>query len=179
VRVGGWDVPGYLLHNPLLETLQLGATIRRVADSKQRKYDTEPQGIGPGLLAGALGLSEEVPFIREQVEVAKAFDPRERAAFFGELGKSIAVPQLAQWLAQRLDTGTNGVFGEPVARKPVGTVQHLQMGIPWLRNQIPMNDPILNHIMQSRKVGYMNSPDREALRQSLSRSLETNAVPRR
>src|SRR5262249_27593832 len=45
IRVFGVDIPTYLIHNPLLETLQIGATIRRVSDSKLRKKDNTPQGI--------------------------------------------------------------------------------------------------------------------------------------
>jgi hypothetical protein len=145
MRVGGLNVPSYLLHNPLLETLQLGATIRRVADSKLRRRDPEEQGIPAGVMAGALGLTEEVPFVREQIEVAKAFDPRERGAFFGELTKSIAVPQLVDWIARQADQTE---AGNVMPRKPETTLQHIEMGIPGLRQNVPINYPALRRHQQ-------------------------------
>ena len=129
-RLFGVDVPSFLLHNPLLETLQLGATVRRVADSKLRKRDAAPQGIGPGLVAGALGLTEEVPFVREMLETGKAFEAGSRRAFFGELAKSIAVPQLLQWLAAATDKTS---AGQPVQRQADTIMQRIAAGIPGLR----------------------------------------------
>jgi len=49
------------VHNPLLECLQIGATIRRVAESKLRKRDEDEQGLAAGAAALAFGLVEEVP----------------------------------------------------------------------------------------------------------------------
>jgi hypothetical protein len=50
-RIFGVNIPSFLLHNPLLETLQIGATVRRVMDSKLHKKDTETQGLGSGIKA--------------------------------------------------------------------------------------------------------------------------------
>lgn len=134
IRMYGQEVPSFLLHNPLLETLQLGATIRRVSDSKLRKRDTENQGIGAGIQAGALGLTEQVPFVREMMEVTKAWNPRERGAFFGELGKSIIIPQGVQQAARYFD---QNAAGETIVRKPRNMVEHIETGIPGLRENVP------------------------------------------
>ena len=134
LKIGGVNIPSYLLHNPLLEMLQLGATIRRVQDEQLNTYSDHANGIGPGLLAGGLGLAEETPFIREQLEMSKAFNPLERGAFFGELAKSIAVPQLLQWYAGVQDQDQNG---ERIKRKPATVLQHIETGIPWLRKSVP------------------------------------------
>jgi hypothetical protein len=134
LRVHGMEVPSYLLHNPLLETLQLGATVRRVADSKLRKRDTGPQGIEAGLVAGGLGLTEEIPFMREMLEVGKAFEANTRRAFFGELTKGIAVPQLVQWAAAKTDKTPSG---QPVQRKPDTMMEHIETGVPGLRERVP------------------------------------------
>jgi len=77
-RIFGWDVPRALLHNPLLECLQIGATIRRVAESKLRKRDEDEQGLAAGAAAAAFGLVEEVPFVRESLDIGKLFDPQQR-----------------------------------------------------------------------------------------------------
>lgn len=132
--LGGPDLPSFLLHNPLLETAQLGATVRRVADSKLRKKDTEPQGLGAGLMAGALGVAEEVPFVNEMFQLAKIQDPSRRGTFAGEYTKSVVVPQAVQWVARQTDKNEQG---EVIQRKPRNLVEHIETGIPGLRQKVP------------------------------------------
>ena len=62
-RMFGEDIPGNLLHHPVMNTIQLGAAVHQTADEKLRKKDTATQGISPGLLAAAWGLADEVPFV--------------------------------------------------------------------------------------------------------------------
>jgi len=134
IKVGDTQVPSYLLHNPLLEMLQLGATIRRVADSRLRKKDQDPQGLTAGAMAGAFGLADEVPFLRETLELRKAFDPHQRAAFVGELAKSTVVPAAVDWVARQDDVDT---AGEIIKRDPKTIGQYIQSGIPGLRRELP------------------------------------------
>lgn len=134
VRLFGTDIPSFLLHNPLLETMQIGATIRRVADSKVKKSSAEEKGTAEGLYAAAMGLTEEVPFVREMMEVTKAFNPKEKGAFLGELGKSLAIPQLVQWAASDMD---RDIHGNIIKRKPTTVMQHIETGIPGLRRDVP------------------------------------------
>jgi len=136
VKVGSVNIPSFLVHNPLLEVFQLGATVRRVADSKIKG---ETQGLPAGLMAGALGLSDEVPFVREMFgEIPKMFNPRERGAFFGELAKSIFIPQLLQWLANYTDKDQSGNTNP---RSPQTPWQHVETGIPGLRKNVPEKKP--------------------------------------
>ena len=93
IKIFGESIPSFLLHNPLLETAQLGATIRRVADSKLKKKDATTQGIPAGILAGGLGLAEEVPFVNDTLQLTKIFNAQERGQFMGEYAKSLVVPQ--------------------------------------------------------------------------------------
>lgn len=134
MRLAGLNVPTWMLHNPLLETLQIGATIRRVADAKLRKRDTEAQGIGSGIVAGAVGLTEQVPWVREMLEVAKVGNPYERGAFFGELTKSAVIPQGVQQAARYFD---KNAAGETVSRKPRTMWEHVKTGLPGLRQEVP------------------------------------------
>jgi hypothetical protein len=136
IKIAGEEIPAHLLHSPFMETLQVGATVRKVADSKLRKKDQTTQGIPAGLVAGGLGLTEEVPFVREMLEVTKAYNPNERGAFFGELGKSMIEPQALQWIAEKTDKNE---YGQRVNRKPTNVVEHLEMGIPGLREKVPVN----------------------------------------
>lgn len=135
VRVFGLDVPSFLIHNPLLETLQIGATIRRVADSKLRRRDQETQGIGTGILAAALGLTSEIPFVQEMTHIGSAFQPNERGKFFGELAKGVLIPQIVQAIAKKQDENSKG---ETRARNPRTLLEHLKSGIPGMRQSVPL-----------------------------------------
>jgi hypothetical protein len=134
VRMFEVDLPTWLVHNPLLETMQIGATVHRVAYSKFKKGDIGTQGITTGAIAGLFGLVEETPYIRETLQLAKAFDPREMTAFFGEFAKSRLIPQLAQFAATRTDTDAKG---NPIKRNPETFLQHVETGIPGLRETVP------------------------------------------
>jgi hypothetical protein len=127
IRAYGVDLPSWVLHNPLLETLQFGATIRHVADAKLRKKDEDPQGIMAGIGAATLGMTEEVPFVREMLELNKLHNPYERAGFVGEQVKSLAVPAIVQKAATITDSKK---------RNPKTILEHVKTGIPGLRQQV-------------------------------------------
>lgn len=131
IRVFGQNVPSFLLHNPLLETLQLGATIRRVADAKVKGTKN---GLATGVWTSALGLTEELPFVRTPIELAKVFDPKERTYAEGELAKGFLIPQALDFVARETDTKANG---DPQKRKPATVLQHIETGIPGLRQTVP------------------------------------------
>ncbi len=139
VRVFGHDVPSYLIHNPLLEQLQIGATIRRVADSKFRKKDTDPQGVAAGAFAAALGVVQEAPFLNDAELAVKLKDPNTRASALGELAKG-AVPILVQQTAEAMDKDEKG---NPVKREtntgsvPSTVARSVQSVIPLARNRLP------------------------------------------
>jgi hypothetical protein len=135
VRVYGVNVPPLLLHSPLMLTLQLGATIRRVADSKLNKKDKESQGLTAGIIAGTLGLAEEVPFGREIKEAAKLLDPRQTGKVSREMGKSILIPRMIQETAEQLDKNARGEVNK---RAPSNFLQEVETGIPYLRQNVPM-----------------------------------------
>ncbi len=124
-------IPAWALHNPLLEIFQMGSTMRRAADAVHRGNEG---GLAAGVFEGMVGLAEEVPFVRETTEIARAVRPRERGQFFGELAKSLAVPQLIQWLAGEMDTDQ---FGK-VPRKAKGVLEQIESGIPGLRQRLPI-----------------------------------------
>lgn len=135
IRVFGENVPSFLLHNPLLETAQLGATVRRVADAKLKG---QSQGTGTGLWAGLMGLVEQIPFAREAVESGKIIGggPEGRYAA-GEEAKSVVVPALVQAVATATDKDRHG---NPVKRKPSTVAEHIESGIPGLREKLPKRD---------------------------------------
>ena len=130
-RIGGVEIPRVVLHNPLMEQLQIGATIRRVADSTLRKKDPEAQGISAGAWAALMGLTDEVPFAREIKDSIRNL--KDKNTFIGEMVKS-SIPGFVQWLAQQSDKDQ---YGNPIKRKPETITQHIETGIPVLRQDVP------------------------------------------
>lgn len=133
-RVGGVNIPSYYTHNPLVGTAQLGSTVRRVAESKLRKSDKDKQGLTAGMLAGAIGLADATPFVRETTEISKLMNTHERGQWLGEMAKSLLVPQALQSLAQYTDKDAQG---NPIKRKPTSIPQAIESGIPGLRKDVP------------------------------------------
>jgi hypothetical protein len=132
-RVGGATVPAWVQHSPVAQVAQFGATVRRAQD---KLVKGKPQGPAEGVLAGAAGLAEEVPLIRETGQVAglTSTNAHERGWHLGEIGKSLAVPQFFQWLAGATDTDAQG---RPIKRKPGTALEHVEAGIPGLRQRVP------------------------------------------
>jgi hypothetical protein len=134
IKLYGKEIPATLLHNPTVEMLQYGATIRHVADSKLRKKDQYTQGIPAGVLAASLGLVSETPLISEQLGLSKLFNANERPKFIAELAKSRLDPQLIQFIAQQMDKDKSG---NVIQRKPSKFAEYLEEGIPVLRKNVP------------------------------------------
>lgn len=126
--MGGPDVPKWALHNPLSEVFQTGATISRIVD------DPKHGGYGKAVTASVLGLAELNPMVKEMADVHRLFDPKQNVGYSAETLRSIFVPQGVQWTAKQLDTDA---AGNTVERKPKTFVQHLEMGIPGLRQNVP------------------------------------------
>jgi hypothetical protein len=139
VRIFGVNIPSWALHNPAVEQLQMGATIARVAYSKLRHRDRDTQGIPAGVMAAALGLVEEVPFLSMASNLHKLFTPGERMDYLGELARSRAEPQFIQWMAQQGDRASYLPPSEVRQRKPEDFTQEMEMGIPGLRQNVPLN----------------------------------------
>lgn len=155
VKLYGHDIPPFLLHAPLIEMLQVGATTRRVADSKLRNRDTGPQGTTTGVTAAALGLLDEVPFVRDTAALSKMFNPYERENYFGELARSRTEPQLIQWLAQQTDKSVPFSPSEGARqRKPESLGEEMKVGIPGLRQQVPLKEKKRSSFTPSRRTTY-------------------------
>lgn len=139
-RIDGVTIPPWLMHNPLLETLQLGATIRKVQDSFLRKHDTETQGLGNGMLAAAWGLTEEIPFVREMAEIEKFGNPYTRQPWLQAQAASYVVPAAVSWAATKgsiIGLGDKDAEGNVIRRQPRGYVEAIKAQIPGLRQQVP------------------------------------------
>jgi hypothetical protein len=136
MKIGGVQVPTMLIHNPLLETLQIGATVRRVADSKLRKHDTDPQGLFSGATAAMLGLTDEVPFVRQPEDLLRLMNPYERDKYADQFARDMVVPLGVSWVAQHFDKDANGNY---IARDPKTLGQTIESAIPLLRERLPVD----------------------------------------
>jgi hypothetical protein len=132
-RIGGVDVPTVVLHHPLLEQPQIGATMRRVADSVLHRRDTDLGKLSAGAWAALMGLTDEAPFAREIKDTVKNLGQPEK--FVGEQIKS-AIPGAVQFTAQELDKDAHG---NVIRRKPKTVKEHIEMGIPVMRKNVPVN----------------------------------------
>jgi hypothetical protein len=134
MQIAGVNIPSILIHNPLLETLQIGATIRHVADSKLRKHDENTQGIPAGVMAAGLGLIDEVPFVQEPVDLVRAMNPYERGKFIDQFARDMIVPLGVSWVAKHFDKDADGNY---VQRDPKGFKETIESAIPILRKNVP------------------------------------------
>jgi hypothetical protein len=128
IRVFGNNIPSWLLHNPLLECLQIGATVGNIAES-QLKRGGEKQGLTMGIMGAALGVADETPIVREASEIGKAMDPRERQRVLGQHAESLLVPAAVQQAAKWTDPAKK--------RNPKTVGQWIRSGIPGARETVP------------------------------------------
>jgi hypothetical protein len=132
VRLAGIDLPVWATHAPAWEALQIGATIRRV---KEQKVKGKEKGIAEGLWAANLGLLEEVPFVDQPMRMVHAVaSSKERSKYIGEILKGTFVPGGVSQSAKWADTDA---YGNPIQRKPETVLQHVEAGIPGLRENVP------------------------------------------
>ena len=100
LRVLGVDMPKWMTHTPLLEMLQIGATLRRVQDDYENKGK---EGTAASVLAVTKGVVEEVPFARSPEEALKALSsPDNFNKYFRDLGESMINPQLTKELGLQI-----------------------------------------------------------------------------
>lgn len=129
-RIGDTDIGRSLIHSALVETMQLGATIGRV---QEQKVKGQNNSLTDSLGLATLGLAEELPFVRTPIELGKLFDKNERQYVKGELVKGLVVPQAVSQAAQFLDTDAKG---NPIRRNPKTVMEHVETGVPGLRESV-------------------------------------------
>lgn len=133
IEIFGKKIPHFMTHTPLLEMLQVGATMRRASDAKMAK------GEEPGMLDGIptvfKGQLTQVPFIGTGERVMKMMDDKTLKGvenFGNSMLKSAIEPQIIQNIADWTDMQE----GKVVERKPEGLKETLKEGIPGLRKEV-------------------------------------------
>jgi hypothetical protein len=137
LKLGNVTLPSWVGgHHPVFIALQFGAAIAR-AEQQVKHGQRQGAVVGTGQAIG--GLLEEVPMMREPAEVAHLARFEERD--WSNLARSFAIPQVFQWIAQQLDLKQGQIppLGDPVHRVPHGLGQNLQMGVPGMRQNVPVS----------------------------------------
>lgn len=133
----GVDIPALVLHHPLIEMAQMGATAYRVQEYYHKRM--KPNGRVAGLSAAGVGALENVPFFEEPVRIHRSMQsPDAEGKFAGEFARTLLpfASDLSR-LGRFLDEDSTG---HPVVRKPAGAVDMFKLGIPGLRKQVPINE---------------------------------------
>ncbi|MEO7044223.1 MAG: hypothetical protein ABI091_02875, partial [Ferruginibacter sp.] len=135
VEVFGVHIPHLVLHAPLIEMLQIGATLRRTHDAQEDKGEDVGKISEEGLIDAGKGLFGQVPFFNSAGTLGGAFkNAKSLEGFAGEMAKSLIVPPTVQQIAASKDTDEQG---NPISRKPQNFIQHIEEGIPGLRQDVP------------------------------------------
>lgn len=141
--IKGLGAFGKLLHHPLIEPFQIGATIRRVMDSAEKKGDGKLESVPKSLWTAGKGLVKQTPLSDNPLSsTLESFGGFKK--FAGDYTKSVTEPLLLQNIATYLDTDDKG---NPIKRRPEGELpeylwQNLKTGIPLARKSVPLADPL-------------------------------------
>jgi hypothetical protein len=134
IELFGTKLPHFMLHTPLLEMLQIGATMRRAYDAKIKKGE-EATKLAEGIPAAFKGLSQQIPFFGTGERISTALEREKSDAlkeYFYSTGQSLLEPQFMQNLADWTDMQE----GEIVKRKTGTFVEKLKEGVPGLRKTL-------------------------------------------
>jgi len=125
-KILGMKIPIWLLESPLFQTMQLGATVRKLSDEKMTN---KPKGFTEAMLAAELDLMGHEPLVEQPSRITSLFtNPKEREYFLGELAKGTVVPAGLSNIAQYTDPEEG--------RKPESMLEHIETGIPGLRENV-------------------------------------------
>jgi hypothetical protein len=123
-------LPHWMSHSPLLEMLQVGATIRRASDAEVLKGN-EPsmvKGI-PDVFKGQL---KQIPFFGGGGRIQESFQNGDKFVdYLGGFAQSITEPQMLQNISKWTDTEE----GKTIKRLPSGFKEKMMEGTP-LRSRL-------------------------------------------
>jgi hypothetical protein len=129
LTVMGVSMPHWMLHTPLLEALQFGATIRRSRD-KARAKDVESW---TGVLPALKGVTSQVPFVSTPDQLMRAVRTWDGfVKYVDGQAQSVIEPQLMKEIAEWTDYKN----GKAVKRDPKTFMEFLKTGVPGLRQEV-------------------------------------------
>lgn len=126
-KILGMKIPVWLLESPLFQTMQLGATVRKLSDAKMTN---KPKGVTEAIIAAELDLIGHEPLVDQPARITSLFtNPKEREYFIGELAKGTFIPAAVSNIAQYTD--------KEDSRKPSTLLEHVKTGVPGFRETVP------------------------------------------
>ena len=129
IKLFGVTLPHWMSHTPMLEALQLGATLRRVNDNSPDK--TIGNKFLAGLSTSVKGVSQQIPFVNTPGQISEAVSKTDAAEkFLFRTTQSVIEPQLLKEIAELADSGEK--------RNPETFIDQLKSGIPGLRSDVPL-----------------------------------------
>jgi hypothetical protein len=140
IELFGVKLPHFMLHTPLLEMLQVGATMRRAAESQLAKGEEPSETLGiytggiPAVLKGQL---TQIPFFGTSERIMKTLDNQSGAVDkMKEYGSSIAQSIIEPQLMQNIADWTDMEDGKTVKRESKGLVEKLKEGAPGFKKTL-------------------------------------------
>jgi hypothetical protein len=124
IKVYGHVIPPYLLANPVLMCVQLGATVKHI---HQTKLKGELQNLPTSIAAATAGLLHEIP-------IPQMPEPRNIGKVARNYVRDMLEPGFLQEAAQYFDTDKQG---NKIQRKADTLVETLKAGVPGLRQTLP------------------------------------------
>jgi phage tail protein X len=147
-EVGGVKIPQTYMEAPIFQTMQFGATIRKVME---HKIKGEEEGLTPAVWAAMAGLSEQNPLLSQPMHLTKLWgNSYEQKQYLNELVKSTIIPAGVSYAAKATDPADEGsvlhhIFAPENKRKTPKTMgDALKSGIPGLREDLPEKAPAYN-----------------------------------
>jgi hypothetical protein len=138
IQVGGHTVPKELLHAPAFALMQATATARKVYDAEiakeVRKHQDVDKGEAAGTAAahGAMAVANTIPFIESATDIAKAMESGHAISDYAGRLAAQNEPQAMKDIAKATDPE------KALERKPSGFVQEMEVGVPGLRERVPL-----------------------------------------
>lgn len=133
LNVAGVKLPHWMLHTPLLEALQFGATIRRARDQAGRSYKQKDLSMFTGVLPATRGVISQVPFAGGSEQITRATKSKDAfEKYVGGQAQGFIEPQLIKELAEFSDYKN----GQLTKRDAQTFMDKLKTGIPGLRQQV-------------------------------------------
>lgn len=142
-RIFGMNIPAWMMESPIFQTMQLGATVRKLSETYIKK-DKATAGVWSASGHALLGLGEEEPLWEAPGQLFSAItNDRDRAYYVGELAKSTIDPAILNNVATWTDPADKRSFLEKLAKsenlhKPTTIAEHVETGIPGLRENVPV-----------------------------------------
>lgn len=137
IKIGSFEVPHNILHNPAIEALQIGATFRKIHD-EEMKNRVSGHPFLRAAEGSALGAVENIPFIDFPKRAGRAMDSdRNLEKFAGEQAASMALPGFLSEIGAQFNKDKDG---KQIKHKPQDFWDEIKMAAGF-QSTVPTSAP--------------------------------------